>query len=102
MRPDPDAEPGEPAMLALGRRAEVVDTFGSFNTSEDGSTRTSGTDVLYGPGFVVEIASGQDDVMQAMIVVQDEDIAWPVLSRLCRQSGWSMTDMESGRVFGSA
>jgi hypothetical protein len=100
MSPDPDAEPGEPAMRPLGPRAEVVESFAGFNTAADGSGRSTGTEVLHGPGFVVEIASGQDEVMQAMITVNDEEIAWPVLSRLCRGTGWKMADPETGRTFG--
>ena len=100
MRPDPDADLGAGAMLPLGPPGMVLDQLGAFNTSPDGSARSKGTDVLHGPGYVVEIASGQDEVMQAMVIVHDEDIAWPVLSRLCRATGWRMTDLESGRTFG--
>lgn len=100
MCPDPNAEPGDPAMRPLGSVADVIGSLAGFNTAPDGTTRSSGTDVLHGPGFVVEIASGQDEVMQAMIVVNDEELAWPVLSRLCRGTGWKMTDMETGRSFG--
>ncbi len=99
VNPDPDAEPGDP-MRPLGSYKKVYEVLGRFNTAVDGSERSTGTDVLYGPGFVVEVAQGLDDVSQAVIVVQDEETAWPVLSRLCRQTGWRMTDMETGRTFG--
>ena len=98
--PDPEAEPGEIALLPLGRWGEVIERLGAFNTAGDGSSRSTGTEILHGPGYVVELAAGQEEVTQAMVIVHDEDLAWPVLSRLCRQTGWKMTDLESGRMFG--
>ncbi|MFZ4576731.1 MAG: hypothetical protein ACOYN0_20300, partial [Phycisphaerales bacterium] len=59
----------------LGCMAAVVSKFADFNTGGDGAaSRGSGTEFLYGPGFLVELPTGQDDVKQAIITVQDEDI----------------------------
>jgi predicted dinucleotide-binding enzyme len=56
--------------------------------------------LLHGPGMIVELATAQDPVQQAMVTVTDDDIAWPVLSRLCKAVGWKMVDVETGRMFG--
>ena len=34
------------------------------------------------------------------IDVAHEEIAMPVLMRLCKTLGWAMTDLETGRSFG--
>jgi hypothetical protein len=53
---------------------------------------------FYGPGMIVEVATSAEPVAQAMINVNDEPIAWPVLSRLCQAMKWRLMDVESGRV----
>lgn len=90
--------PGE--LLSMGRKDEVVASLARFNTAPDGSTRSTGMDVLWGPGMLLEIPSGADDVTQAMVTVTDDDIALPVLLRVCKSLGWAMVDLESGRTFG--
>ena len=50
--------------------------------------------------MVVEVGTSQPRIMQAMVTVIEDDMAWPVLSRLCRRLGWKMMDIDSGRVFG--
>ncbi|MCH8271572.1 MAG: hypothetical protein IH985_10235, partial [Planctomycetes bacterium] len=50
--------------------------------------------------MVVEIPLGVDPVTQAMVTLVEEDIAWPVLMRLCQTTRWSMMDLETGRTFG--
>jgi hypothetical protein len=91
--------PGQSA--GLGTAAELRRTLADFNTAPDGSvSKSMGTQFLYGPGFLVEVASTQELVTQAIITLQDEDIGLPVLFRLCRASGWKMVDIESGRTFG--
>ncbi|MCL4740608.1 MAG: hypothetical protein KJZ54_00230 [Phycisphaerales bacterium] len=91
--------PGE--AVPLGRRAEIVDSLGRFNTHSDGSGKAVafGTDRLYGPGFVVEMPTGQDELAQVMVSIGDADTAWPVLSRMCKTLGWRMVDPDSGRSF---
>ena len=100
MRPkdpdDPSAGVGE-----LGTPAQLVEACAPFNTASDGSRRGSvGTEVLHGPGFVLEYAQHQKVLTQALVNVNEVDIAWPVLSRLCRAHGWRMQDAESGQIFG--
>ena len=94
----PDANGG---MTPLGSVDEVAEALARFNTATDGSVaRSLGTRVLYGPGFVVEIPTAQDTVNQALVNVKDEEIAWPVLSRMCRVLEWKMMDAATGRQFG--
>jgi len=97
MRPGEDGE-SEP----LGSAGEVAEALSRFNTAPDGSPGKSsmGTSFLYGPGFVIELASGQETVHQAILTVEDDELAWPVLSKLCDTTGWRMMDIETGQVFG--
>ncbi len=96
-----DREDPSGGNIALGTPAELIEALARFNTQPDGSPRKAlGTAVLHGPGFTVEYASSQDELMQAMVVVNDQDFAWPVLSRMCRTLNWKMQDTESGQVFG--
>jgi uncharacterized protein YbjT (DUF2867 family) len=85
---------------SLGTRREVFDALARFNTAPDGSPTGGATERLYGPGFTVELATSTDTIAQALLSLNDEDIAWPVLMRLCKELAWSMTDLESGRTFG--
>lgn len=96
-------DPDDPAAgtLPLGRPKDLVEQLAGFNVQPDGSERKAlGTAVLHGPGFTVEYASSLDELNQAMVVVNDQDFAWPVLSRMCRKNGWKMQDTESGQMFG--
>ncbi|RMH10351.1 MAG: hypothetical protein D6695_11615 [Planctomycetota bacterium] len=96
---DPD-DPGS-GYASLGTVREFIDQLAPFNTAPDGSPpRQTGTEVLHGPGIVIEYASNQDEVRQAILTVVDQDVAWPVLSRLCKTLCWKMQDLESGQVFG--
>lgn len=94
-----DAEPGsEPT--PLGSHDEIKRLLSDFNTAPDGGENGSlGLERLHGPGFVVDLPTSVDKPMQVMASINDEETAWPVLSRICRRLGWSMTDAESGRVF---
>ena len=92
-------------MVSLGPVREVVAALAEYNTSPDGSGPEGMGDVvgfgrLYGPGFIAEIPTSADDITQVMVSITDEDFAWSVLMRLCRQLKWKMMDPESGRTFG--
>lgn len=89
----------------LGSLEEVVSMVAPFNTAPDGSGPQGygerlGLAMLYGPGFVVEVPSGAEEVNQLMVTVTDEDFAWAVLMRMCRMAGLRMMDPETGRTFG--
>lgn len=98
--PEPGATPGNGK--PLGTIREIREKLASFNTASDGAARKAlGTELLHGPGIVVELPSSQDQVNQALVTVIEEDIAWPVLMRLCRRLGWALMDPNTGRVFGT-
>ena len=85
----------------LGTRKELLQTLSCFNTGPDGGApSTGGTEFLYGPGMVIEVPTTTDQVTQAIASISDEDIALPVLMKLCKQLQWRMMDIESGRMFG--
>jgi len=86
---------------ALGVKREVVDRFARYNTAPDGSEEARG--VAFGPGFHVEFPwiDDRDDLQQAAVTVIDEDAAWQVLSRLLRETGWALMDLNSGQTFGA-
>ncbi len=85
----------------LGSMRRVEELLSPFNTAPDGGpTGSMGTKRLYGPGMVIDLPTGQDEVTQALVTMVEEDIAWPVLSRLCKVLKWKMVDLESGRSFG--
>ncbi len=99
-RVEDGARPGS-GFVPLGDEGEFVRILAPFNTAPDGSPRRSnGTEVLHGPGIVIEYPTTQDAIQQAIVTVTDQDVAWPVLSRICRSLGWKLQDMESGQTFG--
>jgi hypothetical protein len=99
---------GEPAstrpsalsMVALGRFVEVERMLRPFNIAPDGSPTAMG--VLWGPGITIQMpmVDRDDPVMQLMVSLNDETIAWPVLERVCRVLKWKMMDPNTGAVFG--
>ncbi len=86
--------------VALGSWREVVRQLGAFNTAPDGSSDSPG--MLFGPGIIVQLPMlGPDDpVMQVVVTIEEEGIAWPVLTRVCRLLKWKMMDPKTGRTFG--
>jgi len=107
--PPPGTPNGQPRqkMVPLGTRRELVKVFGDRNISPDGSGpeglgETIGMATLHGPGFIVELPAGgkDDELSQALVSLTDEDFAWPVLSRMCKELHWRMMDPETGRTFG--
>ncbi len=85
----------------LGSVKKIIELLAPFNTAPDRAESNSlGTMFLYGPGFVVEVPTALDEVTQIMVSVKEDEIAWPVLSRLCRALQWKMMDPNTGRTFG--
>ena len=94
------ANPGG-TLEPLGTFKEVAAHLNDFNTSTDGSPdKGSGMRLFFGPGFVIELPTSGEKLTQGMVSLNDDDIALPVLFRMCRKLGWRMTDIESGRTFG--
>lgn len=86
----------------LGTSRDIKEALARFNTAPDGSTKKSlGTEFYYGPGIQVELPSGQSEVNQALVTLIEEDIAWPVLLRMCRTLNWALQDPNTGRIFGA-
>jgi hypothetical protein len=96
------ASDGDSSMEPLGTLVEFQELLRPYNTAVDGGERSpsTGTQLLYGPGLMIEVPTSTEQVSQAIITVLDEEIAWPVLMRLCGDLHWAMMDMESGRIFG--
>lgn len=99
--PAEDAPPVTPGTTCepLGKPADVLAVLARFNTAPDGSAGSMGIDRLYGPGFIAEIPTSLDQLSQLMVHIDDDETAWPVMQRLCKETGWAMCDMESGRRF---
>lgn len=87
--------------VPLGTCKEVKAALADFNTFADGSTAPENFGLLYGPGLMIQMpmVGPSDPVAQISATMQEEDIAWPVLMRMCRRLGWKMMDPQSGRTF---
>ena len=90
--------PGE--MVPMGTIKEVIGALARFNIAPDGSPPGMGTARLFGPGLVLELPTGAGEAMQALVTMNEETMAWAVLSRVCRELKWKMVDLETGRSFG--
>lgn len=98
MRSPPAAGTG---VSPLGNLRQVVEELARYNTAPDGSPGDGmGLSRLYGPGMVLDVPSNGESIAQAMVTITEEEIAWPVLSRICKELRWKMVDLETGRAFG--
>ncbi len=79
-------------LSALGSRKEIEGQLQRLNTGADGS----GDDTLYGPGIEFQLAPDQDPVVQMLMMVSDEDIAWQVIERMGRTLQWKFVDINTG------
>lgn len=88
--------------VPLGSYKQVVQAMSYFNTAPDGSNDPESFGLLHGPGLIMQLPMvGPDDqVMQLGVSMHEEELAWPVLMRICRRLGWKMMDPGSGRTFG--
>lgn len=98
------AKPGDDEGLpSMGTLRPVLDALARHNTASDSSPARSTVLLLFGPGMLVEIAAADGDaseVRQIMVTMTDDDFAFPILARLCREQQWTMMDPETGRRFG--
>jgi protein-tyrosine-phosphatase len=95
------AAAGGSAMPPMGSAKQVKDILSNYNTAPDGGPRKSlGTEMLHGPGMVLELPTSSDQITQIMASVTDEDIGIVVLMRLCKDQRWKVVDIETGRSFG--
>ena len=83
----------------LGSQRNLYAAFAECNTSPDGiGPDDAGMERLHGPGFTLDLVKHADPVPQAIITINDETYAWPVIERLCKVQRWRLMDTESGRV----
>jgi len=96
-----DVKKGDGGLEPLGSIRAVTASLARYNTAPDGAAaKGTGIEVLFGPGLIMEMPTGDDEVRQIMVTLTDEDFAFPVMLRVCREQQWTMMDPESGRRFG--
>lgn len=89
----PGAEPA-----VIGTRREILDKLARLNTMPE---REGEEDVLYGPGICIELPPDNGPVRQMTMTVNEEEIAWQVVSRLIKELPCRLLDPESGRELGT-
>ena len=80
-------------LAPLGARKDLEEALSLRNTAAE----RAGGHVLYGPGIELELPPEQDPVLQMLLTVSDEDIAWSVILRLAREMQWKILDPSTGR-----
>lgn len=89
----PSATASDPSPAIIGSRASVQKSLSALNTHAESA---QASDILYGPGVEFQLAPNQDPIVQMMLVLSDEDIAWQVVERIGRQLKWKFVDLNSG------
>ena len=79
--------------MPLGLRAEIVHSLSTFNTMAE----VEGDDTLWGPGIKIELPPEEDPVLQMLLSIVEDEIAWLPIVRLAKQFDWSVIDIETGR-----
>ena len=80
---------------AIGSRTEIIQSLALRNTVAE----IDGGDILYGPGVDIELSPGQDPVLQMLLTITDDDIAWPVIQRLAKDLQWKLLDPVKGTEY---
>lgn len=99
-----DGEEGASASMLnavpLGTTRQIAESLAPFNIAPDGDPLTAG--ILFGPGLTIQLpmTGERDPVTQVMVTLDEEDMAWLVILRLCRRLEWKLMDPGSGKVFG--
>jgi hypothetical protein len=76
----------------LGDRRKCVERLSVLNTGPE----RPDDNVLWGPGIRLELKPGQDPVMQMLLTIVEDEIAWLTMMRLARLCQWKIVDLESG------
>lgn len=97
--PETGAGPTMLNAVPLGTMPQITRTLGEFNIAPDGDPLTQG--ILFGPGLTVQLpmTGDRDPVIQVMVTLDEEDMAWPVVLRLCRKLEWKIMDPGTGKIF---
>lgn len=85
------------AMAPIGPRREVLSDLFDCNTGPE----REDDDVLYGPGFRIELTPGQDPITQMLVTLTEEEVGWQVLTRIIKKFGWRLLDPSTGRELNS-
>lgn len=80
-------------MSPIGSRRDLVAALAGHNTAPE---RRDGDDVLYGPGFRIELAPRQDPVTQMLLTITEEEIGWKVIPEVARKLRWKLLDPNTG------
>ena len=88
----------EGKMAPIGPRREVINDLFDCNTGPE----RADDDVLYGPGFRIELTPGQDPITQMLLTLTEEEIGWQVLMKLIKKFHWRVLDPETGRELNAA
>ena len=88
----------EGTMAPIGPRREVISNLFDCNTGPE----RPNDDVLYGPGFRIELTPGQDPITQMLLTLTEEEIGWQVLMKLIKKFHWRVLDPETGRELNAA
>ncbi len=81
------------ATADLGTRRDLIATLASLNTGPE----RPGEDLLWGPGFRLEMTPNQDPVQQMLLTITEDEIAWLAIMRLARRCQWRIIDFETGQ-----
>ena len=81
------------AMAPMGPWGEVMRDLFDCNTGPE----RENDDVLYGPGFRIELTPGQDPITQMLLTLTEEEIGWQVVTKLIKKFGWRLLDPATGR-----
>jgi hypothetical protein len=84
---------GHDGMAPLGPRQEIIDRLATMNTAP----AIEGDEMLYGPGIRIELPPEQDPVLQMLMSITEEEIAWQVILRISKAMQWKILDPETGR-----
>ena len=78
----------------LGARRQILADLYQCNTGPE----REGDDVLYGPGFRLELTPGQDPVTQMLLTITEDEIGWLALMRVAKKLQWRILDPNTGRA----
>ncbi|MSR44478.1 MAG: hypothetical protein EXS15_03845 [Phycisphaerales bacterium] len=76
----------------LGSRKWLQTSLATLNIFPE----SAGGDIWYGPGIEFQLAPNQDPVVQMLLMVTDEDIAWLVIERIGKLMKWKFVDVNTG------